>query len=253
MAISTTKTVMTVDDDAGAVHCTTSGRRTRTITGALLVTAATTAASLLGTGAPANAAADDFIAISAVGGNPNIHPIFTIGGVAVASNPDKATNASVFNCISNGGGDCAVKVIAQNSCVAVAANDFGETGSAVDIWLTNAADSARHKLQNQQGVYIVAEGCSDGAGIFVAPIPPPKLGPTVSFKPVLGGLEADIVDRSGISSQCTYAMDDVNRSFALAANSTFDLRIVPAIPRFRDRNVTITCDNGTKTQARTRF
>jgi hypothetical protein len=48
-------------------------------------------------------------------------------------------------------------------------------------------------------------------------------------------------------------MDDINRSFALAANSTFDLKIVPAIPRFRDRSVTITCDNGTKTQATTRF
>jgi hypothetical protein len=75
----------------------------------------------------------------------------------------------------------------------------------------------------------------------------------VSFNPILGGLEAHITDRSGVASQCTFAMDDVNRSFALAANSTFDLKIVPAIPRFRDRSVTITCDNGTKTQATTRF
>jgi hypothetical protein len=69
----------------------------------------------------------------------------------------------------------------------------------------------------------------------------------------VGGLEAHITDRSGVASQCTYVMDDINRPFALAANATFDLKIVPAIPRLRDRNVTITCDNGTKTQTTTRF
>lgn len=31
-------------------------------------------------------------------------------------------------------------------------------------------------------------------------------------------------------------------------NTTYDLKIVPAIPRFRNWNVTITCDNGTSTQ-----
>jgi hypothetical protein len=48
-------------------------------------------------------------------------------------------------------------------------------------------------------------------------------------------------------------MDDINRSFALSANSMFNLRIIPVIPRFRDRSVTLTCDNDTKTQATTRF
>jgi hypothetical protein len=42
--------------------------------------------------------------------------------------------------------------------------------------------------------------------------------------------------------------DNFNRSFALVANSTYDLKIVPAISQFRDWSVTITCDNGTKTQ-----
>jgi hypothetical protein len=66
---------------------------------------------------------------------------------------------------------------------------------------------------------------------------------------IVGGLEAHITDRSGVSSQCTYATDNVNRSFALPANSTYDLRIVPAIPQFRNWTVTITCDNGTSTTA----
>ena len=143
----------------------------------------------------------------------------------------------------------------QNGCAAAASNDFGEMVGATEITLRRAQDNARGTLQNQQGARIVASGCSNGA---VPPPPPPpapapKLGPTVSFNPILGGLEAHITDRSGVASQCTYVMDDINRSFALAANSTFDLKIVPAIPRFRDRSVTITCDNGTKTQATTHF
>jgi hypothetical protein len=44
-----------------------------------------------------------------------------------------------------------------------------------------------------------------------------------------------------------------SESGSLAANSTFDLRIVPAIPRFRNWNVTVSCDNGTETQATTFF
>jgi hypothetical protein len=48
-------------------------------------------------------------------------------------------------------------------------------------------------------------------------------------------------------------MDDVSRSFGLAPNATFDLGIVPAIPKFLDRNVTIACDNGTKTQVTTHY
>jgi hypothetical protein len=36
-------------------------------------------------------------------------------------------------------------------------------------------------------------------------------------------------------------------------NATDDLKIVPAVPQFRDRNVTITCDNGTTTEITTKF
>jgi hypothetical protein len=82
---------------------------------------------------------------------------------------------------------------------------------------------------------------------------PSKLGPTASFDVIVGGLESHITDRSGVSSQCTYTTDNDNRSFALPANSTYDLKIVPAVPRFRNWNVTIACDNGTKTQATTYF
>ncbi|MGZ6779694.1 MAG: DUF4189 domain-containing protein, partial [Mycobacterium sp.] len=98
--------------------------------------------------------------------------------------------------------------------------------------------------------------CSNGQ---VSPPPPPgggqpqppapKQGPTVSFKTIVGGREADITDRSGVSSQCTYATDNFNRSFALPANGNYQLKIVPAIPQLKNWTVTITCDNGTSTTA----
>ena len=80
----------------------------------------------------------------------------------------------------------------------------------------------------------MSSGCSNGAAQAPPPPPAPKLGPTATFK-------------------CTFVMDEMSRNFALSANSTLDLRIVAAIPRFKDRAVTITCDNGTKTQTTTRF
>jgi hypothetical protein len=113
-------------------------------------------------------------------------------------------------------------------------------------------------LQNQQGAKVIVSGCANGAtppppNDPPPPPPAPKLGPTVSFDTVLGGMVAHITDRSGVSSQCTYATDNYNRGFALPANSKYDLRIVPAVPRFRNWTVTITCDNGTSTTATTFF
>jgi hypothetical protein len=81
----------------------------------------------------------------------------------------------------------------------------------------------------------------------------PKEGPGISFDPIIGGLVAHINDRSGVNSQCKYQSDFYTRTFFLKANSTFDLRIVPAIPELRDRPIDITCDNGTSTHTSTFF
>jgi hypothetical protein len=86
-----------------------------------------------------------------------------------------------------------------------------------------------------------------------APAPKPLQGPGVSWDPRIGGLTAHINDRSGVASQCTYKSDFYERSFFLPANSTFDLVIVPAIPKFQNWDVSITCDNGTQTQTSTFF
>lgn len=220
----------------------------------VLVAAAATVAGLVGAIAPANAA-DAYIALSLgyINENP---PVTMAGGSAIAASQDQAATASLTNCVNNGGSHCVNQVIAQNACAAAASNDYGEMTGASDASLQVAQNSALSKLQNQQGAKVIVSGCSNGQ---TPPPPPdqsppppaPKLGPTVSFNPVVGGLEAHITDRSGVASQCTYATDDYNRSFALPANSTYDLRIVPAVPRFRNWNVTITCDNGTSTQATT--
>jgi hypothetical protein len=236
----------------------TSKRRARILTGVMLVSASAGLTGLLGATAPANAANDGFVA-AAVGLLNDAPPVNTVGGLGIGADQNQAYQAALSDCVSKGGHQCVVEAIKQGGCAAAASNDFGEMVGGTDITLGKAGDNARAKLQNQQGVRVVAAGCSNGDTLPPPPPPPPpappapKLGPTVSFKPILGGLEADITDRSGVASQCTYVMDDINRGFALSANSTFDLRIIPAIPRFRDRSVSITCDNGTKTQATTRF
>jgi YD repeat-containing protein len=76
----------------------------------------------------------------------------------------------------------------------------------------------------------------------------PKEGPTVSFDPILGGLNVHITDRSGVTSQCTYDADGFTRAFRLDANSSTDLKIVPAVPKLDNWSINVTCDNGTSTQ-----
>jgi len=223
---------------------------------AVLFAAAAIVAGLVGAIAPANAA-DQYIALSLgyINENP---PVTMAGGSAIAASQDQAATASLTNCVNNGGSHCVNQVIANNACAAAASNDYGEMTGASDASLSVAESKAKNMLQNQQGAKVIVSGCSNGASQPPPSQPPsqppaPKLGPTVSWNPVVGGLVAHITDRSGVSSQCTYTTDNYNRSFALPANSTYDLRIVPAVPEFRNWNVTITCDNGTTTQATTYF
>ena len=231
----------------------TSGLRMRIVAGAMLVTAGASVSGVIGAAAPAEAAPDTFVAL-AVGLVNDAPPVSTVGGKSIGPDSGQANQAALTDCVNKGGHQCVVEVIGQNGCAAIAANDFGEFESASDATLGVAEANARQKLQNQQGAHIVVSGCSNGQ----APLPPnppapPKQGPTVTFNPIVGGLQAHITDRSGVTSQCTYTTDNYNRSFALPANSTYDLKIVPAIPQLRNWNVTVACDNGTKTQTTTYF
>lgn len=84
--------------------------------------------------------------------------------------------------------------------------------------------------------------------------PAPLQGPTVSFDPTIGGLRVVVTDRSGVASQCTYTADNgFTRSFGLGANATTNIDIVPAVREFRDWNVSVECDNGTRTDVTTFF
>jgi hypothetical protein len=226
--------------------------RFRLLAGVMLVSAASGVVSLVGATAPATAAPESYVAV-AVGLLTDAPPVGSVGGYSVDPDQNKANQQALSDCVHNGGHQCVVTASAQGGCAAAASNDFGEMVGASYITLRVAREHAVQKLQNRQGARLVASGCTNGQGQLPPAPAPPKLGPTVSFNPILGGLQAHITDRSGVASQCTFAMDDVNRSFALGGNATVDLRIVPAIPKFRDRNVTITCDNNTKTGVTTRF
>jgi hypothetical protein len=211
---------------------------------------------MLGMPAPAHAA-DQYIAL-AIGFVSENPPVTMAGGSAISAGQDQAAQGALTNCVSNGGDHCVTQVIAKNECAAAASNDYGEMTGASDPSLAVAQSKAKALLQNQQGAKVIVSGCSNGGTTppppdQPPPPPAPKQGPTVSFDKVLGGLTAHITDRSGVSSQCTYATDGINRSFGLPANSSYDLRIVPAVPQFRNWTVTITCDNGTSTTTSTYF
>jgi hypothetical protein len=232
-------------------------QRGRTATTALLVAAGATVAGLLGAIAPANAAPDAYIALSLgyINENP---PVTMAGGSAISADQEQARIQSLSNCQSNGGGNCNAVVIAKNSCAAAASNDYGEEKGAQGATIAAAENAAKAMLEVQQGAKVIVSGCSNGASPPPPSQPPsqppaPKLGPTVSWDLVVGGFVAHITDRSGVSSQCTYVSENLNRSFALPANANYDLRVVPAVPQFRDWTVTITCDNGTSTTATHHF
>ena len=235
-------------------HQGRTSRRGRAIAATLLASAASVVGMM--SAAPAQAA-DQYIALALgyVNENP---PVTMAGGSSISASQDGAAQGALTNCVNNGGSHCVTVVIGTNECAAAASNNYGEEVGAKGASVAAASTAALGLLQNQTGAKVIVSGCSNGATTppppnDPPPPPAPKLGPTVSFNTVLGGMEAHITDRSGVSSQCTYATDDYSRGFALPANSTYDLRIVPAIPKFKNWTVTITCDNGTSTTATTYF
>jgi Domain of unknown function (DUF4189) len=229
------------------------GRLSRVAAAAIVVVAGATAVSLLGATATANAA-DQYVVVAAGLANDN-PPVISIGGMAVGTDEHQTGVNALSDCQNSGGSHCVMQASAKNACAAAAANDYGEFAGATDPVLAAAESSAKSKLQNQQGAHVVVSGCTDPQQQQPPPNEPPapKQGPTVSWDLVPGGFVAHITDRSGVTSQCTYVTDRINRSFALPANSTYDLRVVPAVPLNRDYNVTITCDNGISTQATHHF
>lgn len=238
-------------------HQAHAGWRSRT-TAAILLAAGATVVGMVGTPAPAHAA-DQYLALALgyVNENP---PVTMAGGSSISADQNQAAQGALTNCAGNGASHCVTVVIATNECAAAASNNYGEEVGASAATVGAAESKAKALLQNQTGVKIIVSGCANGSTPpppnppAPPPTPPaPKLGPAVSFTKVLGGLEAHIVDRSGVSAQCTYATDNFSRNFALEAGSRYYLKIVPAVPQFRNWTVTINCDNGTSTTETTYF
>ena len=228
------------------------GRRSRIAAAAFLVAAGATVANLLGATAPANAA-DQYVVVAVGLANDN-PPVVSVGGMAIGTDEQQTGINALSDCQNSGGSHCVMQASAKNACAAAAATDYGQFAGASDPVLANAESAALSQLPSQQNAHIVVSGCTSPQQQPPPNQPPaPAQGPTVSWDLVPGGFVAHITDRSGVMSQCTYVTDRVNRSFALPANSTYDLKVVPAVPLNRDYNVTITCDNGTSTQATHHF
>jgi hypothetical protein len=227
---------------------------TRRTLAAMLLTTATACAGF-GLAGAAPAAADDTFIFIAAGDLNDAPPVQVAGGLAIGSDQNRVAQDAISKCVANGGHQCTVITGGPGECAAVVANDIGEIKGAHNPSLRVAQEHASTATTSRQGLHVVASGCA--TGFVTTPAPPaPKPAPTVTFNPVLGGLAAQVTDHSGTSSQCTVAVGGdprANRTFALGANATADVRIVPLLPRFRNQDVTITCDNGTRAQASTFF
>jgi hypothetical protein len=222
----------------------------RTLAATLLLTA--TASASFGLAGAAPAAADDTFIFIAAGDLNDAPPVQVAGGLAIGSDQNRVAQDAISKCVANGGHQCTVVTGGAGECAAVVANDIGEIKGAHNPSLRVAQEHASSATTSRQGLRVVASGCA--TGFVTTPAPPaPKLPPTATFNPVVGGLEAHVTDHSGTASQCTLAIGDTTRSFPLGANATADVRIAPLLPRFRNQNVTITCDNGTRAQASTFF
>ena len=153
--------------------------------------------------------------------------------------PDILRTPYVFSVSSNGHANPADREGTQmnNRPIAQCLTSAGLTVAAAFVsgsFLAPALAQARPILP-------APTGCTTNGTPFPCPppAPMPKLplpskplqGPGVSWAPVLGGLVAHVTDRSGVASQCTYTADWYTRSFFLAAKGTYDVVMVPAIPK----------------------
>jgi hypothetical protein len=82
-----------------------------------------------------------------------------------------------------------------------------------------------------------------------APAAAPKENPTVTSDPVLGGIVIHVKNNTPDQTNCHYDSEVADRDFTLQPNETTDLRLVPAVKLFRTWHVTVTCENGAKTEA----
>ena len=167
-----------------------------------------------------------------------------------------AAQGALTNCVNNGGSHCVAQVIATNECAAAASNNYGErpgTGPS----LAAAQRKARASCRISRAPRSSCPG---------ARMDPPRRRRTTTAATAGAEAWADGLVRHGPGwprgphhrpQWRLFAVHTRRRTstaaFALPANSRYDLRVVPAVPRFRNWTVTIACDNGTSTTTTTFF
>ncbi len=169
-------------------------RRGRALVGTVLASAASVV-GMIAVAAPAQAA-DQYIAVALgyVSENP---PVLMAGGSSISGNQDQAFQGALTNCSPT-----EQATASSSPSRPMSAQRRRRTGTAKRwehlLRRSRAAQSAAlAKLQNQTDAKVIVSGCTNGN---TAPPPPPnnppppppapKLGPTVSFNKVLGGLES---------------------------------------------------------------
>ena len=209
-------------------HKRRSGRPGRTIA-AILLAAIAIVVGMVGAPAPAHAA-DQYIALAI--GYVNENPPSRWPEVRESMPTNSRPHSGHWPIVrAMAAGAVSPRSSPWNECAAAASNHYGE--------MTGASDPVRFPPLQKQGQGQAAEPAGRqghrvglrewkhfAAAVNDLPPPPaPSSGRRSRSRRSSGGLAAHITDRSGVSSQCTYVTDDFSRSFALAANSTYDLRI----------------------------
>ena len=137
---------------------------------ATLIATGTVLAAQLGAAAPATAKYDNYYVAIAVGDLNDAPPVQTVAGLMIGPDEGQTDQKALSNCVGGGGRQCVVEISVENTCAAVASNDFGEFGTASDPTLQVAKNNAETKLANKQGVHVVEAYCSEGPD----QLPPPR-------------------------------------------------------------------------------
>jgi hypothetical protein len=172
-------------------------RRSRISAGAvtMLIAAGTAAAAQLGAAAPATAKYDNYYVAIAVGDLNDAPPVQTVAGLMIGADEGQVDQKALSNCIGGGGRQCVVMISVENTCAAVASNDFGQFETASDPTLQVAKNNAEAKMLNKQGLHVVEAYCSEGPDQLPPPDQPApaKRGPTGTLGQILGGFKGTTV------------------------------------------------------------
>ena len=171
----------------------------------MLIATGTVVAFQLGAAAQATAQYDNYYVAIAVGDLNDAPPVQTVAGLMIGADEGQVDKKALSNCVGGGGRQCVVMISVENTCAAVASNDFGQFETASDPALQVAKNNAESKMLNKQGLHIVEAYCSEGPDQLPPPDQPApaKQGPAGTLGQLLGGAGTRITDRGGVAHPVT--------------------------------------------------